>query len=565
MQYYIEISSWNLLESFVTESISPFSFYNERDFGNNLSRYLSGNKEKVYYLILSSKDLGGEASLLIDDNLLDSSCLKPVKRLKTVFTYPKTIYYKKGYVKFRFRTEELKNSLIAESRILLEVKCLEKYLSDFYVKDSKSINWKGLSTLSDSISFEKYNYIGYDNRYNKIKGAIVGYIRGSYTTSDETNMQLQNNLRNLKNAFGGLNTQIMMGGYPDELEIKEQLNECKRSYLTYFNDNSSFDVIIAQYNEIVKLSKLRKEDASHWRKKELLALRDEKEREITILEQEYNIHDLQRELNQIRNEERRNGELVGKTIQYYKKGTRQKERKDYLKQLLSDFENNKAYYTLNKELDAINQELDTNKYDSTIAAIFTRISDLLNELIKVASNVTSRGNINISDIMITEESVHIMGDACDSEKCYFNLLLNHILNNSNNRLSEYNILQFIEQTAKNFKGHHLADTPDGVKILDTLRVFWAYKNQKTDKFSIPEDMPILQSIMSFFVKPLGFEQIERFMLMKNYTQKRYAFMLWGALVGFADLPKTFTNILYQNDEIPYLIENAMEFTSFSYK
>ena len=55
------------------------------------------------------------------------------------------------------------------------------------------------------------------------------------------------------------------------------------------------------------------------------------------------------------------------------------------------------------------------------------------------------------------------------------------------------------------------------------------------------------------------------MLMKNYTQKRYAFMLWGALVGFADLPKTFTNILYQNDEIPYLIENAMEFTSFSYK
>lgn len=78
-------------------------------------------------------------------------------------------------------------------------------------------------------------------------------------------------------------------------------------------------------------------------------------------------------------------------------------------------------------------------------------------------------------------------------------------------------------------------------------------------------MPILQSIMSFFVKPLGFEQIERFMLMKNYTQKRYAFMLWGALVGFADLPKTFTNILYQNDEIPYLIENAMEFTSFSYK
>lgn len=565
MQYYIETSSWNLLESFVTESISPYSFYNERDFGNNLSRYLSGDKEKANYLILSSKDLGSEASLLIDDNLIDSSCLKPVKRLKTVFTYPKTIYYRKGYVKFRFRTEELKNSLIAESRILLEVKCLEKYLSDFYVKDIKIINWKELSSLSDSISFEKDNYIGYDNRYNKIKGAIVGYVRGLYTTSDETNMQLQNNLRNLKNAFGGLNTQIMMGGYTDELEIRDQINKCKRSYLTYFNDDSSFDVIIAQYNEIVKLAKLRAEDASHGRKKELLALKDEKEKEISIVEQEYNIYNIQKELNQIKNEERRNGELVGKTIQYYKKGTRQRERKDYLKQVLSDFKKDDAYYTLKKELDAINQELDTNKYDSTIAAIFTRISDLLNELIKVASSVTSKGNINISDLMITEESVHIMDDTRDSEKCYFSLLLNHILNNSNNRLSEYNILQFIEQTAQNFKRSPLADTPNGVKILNTLRVFWAYKNQKTDKFSIPENMPILQSIMSFFVKPLGFEQIERFMLMKNYTQKRYAFMLWGAWVGFADIPKTFTNILYQNEEISNLIENAMEFTSFSHK
>ena len=56
-KYYIEISSWNLLESFVTESISPFSFYQERDFGNNLSRYLSGEKERSYHLILSTKDL----------------------------------------------------------------------------------------------------------------------------------------------------------------------------------------------------------------------------------------------------------------------------------------------------------------------------------------------------------------------------------------------------------------------------------------------------------------------------------------------------------------------------
>lgn len=39
MFYYIGINSWNLLESFVSESISPFSFYQVRGYGNNLSRY----------------------------------------------------------------------------------------------------------------------------------------------------------------------------------------------------------------------------------------------------------------------------------------------------------------------------------------------------------------------------------------------------------------------------------------------------------------------------------------------------------------------------------------------
>ena len=35
MKYYISINSWNLLESFVTESLSPFAFYGKRNFGNN--------------------------------------------------------------------------------------------------------------------------------------------------------------------------------------------------------------------------------------------------------------------------------------------------------------------------------------------------------------------------------------------------------------------------------------------------------------------------------------------------------------------------------------------------
>lgn len=60
MFYYISINSWNLLESFISESISPFSFYQVRGYGNNLSRYIDGTNERVNYLILSTKEIEGD-------------------------------------------------------------------------------------------------------------------------------------------------------------------------------------------------------------------------------------------------------------------------------------------------------------------------------------------------------------------------------------------------------------------------------------------------------------------------------------------------------------------------
>ena len=71
-------------------------------------------------------------------------------------------------------------------------------------------------------------------------------------------------------------------------------------------------------------------------------------------------------------------------------------------------------------------------------------------------------------------------------------------------------------------------------------------------------MPILQSIMSFFLKPFGFDQIERYMLNKKYTEKKYALMLWGAYNGYAALPKTFTTILYQQDSYYCGMDNFLQ-------
>ena len=83
--------------------------------------------------------------------------------------------------------------------------------------------------------------------------------------------------------------------------------------------------------------------------------------------------------------------------------------------------------------------------------------------------------------------------------------------------------------------------PRDEKILSVI-----HKKQKADSFDIPKDLPLLQAIMSFLIKPRGFDQIDRFMLNRGYQLKKYAYMLWGATVGYASIPKTLTNIINAN-------------------
>lgn len=567
MQYYIEISSWNLLESFVTESISPYSFYSERNFGNNLSRYLSGEKEKYNYLILSTEDLGGDISLIVDESLIDATCLKSInRRLTTAFTYPKTIYYRKGFIKVRFESTSLKDSIIAESKILLEVKCLDKYVPDFFVKSKKNKMKADISNLKDLLSFDRPAYIDFDEKFNKIKGALIGYTRGQYTTSDDTTLTLQNNLRDIKNSFGGMNTQIMMSDVFDEdSDLSGRIRNCKELYFKTIGRSNSFDVLLDQYKEIINLAKMRSEEKkqlyNNQRKDDLLQKRLILEDCISRIEQSFNIVKVKKELDSIKALEKANGERIGKARLYFKKGTVEYERKQQLKNIIDEFENGNAEYIHYKnKLYQIDQELndDSNKFDNILSAIFTRISDILNDLIKNSSSLTNGGMVDLTKVSISD-SLYLSSNPDDSEICYFNILLNCILSSTTaKQLSEHSVLLVLEESAKLFKSMPLSKENSGKMILNTLREYWLYKNQRVDSFNIPEGMPVLQSIMSFFVKPLGFDQIERYMMIKKFSSKAYAFMLWGAWIGFADMPKTFTNVLYQDEDINTLVDNKLE-------
>ena len=568
MIYYINVTSWNLLESFVTESISPHSFYSERSFGNNLSRYLDSTHELGNFLILSTRKTKSDYSILVDSSLIDDTALVPVPNYSTLYTYSKTIYYQKGLVSFSFANKDLISSLIAESQILLDVKCVEKY-QDCFVVSEKGHKGIVISTkLANGFSFDKNVYVEKDNKFNILKGAVLSYARGILTTSNNHERFLKSQLISLKNIFAGLNTTIMISGnkVANEDEVMQKLSDLSECYKKLRNtETNQFEILRQQFHEAVNLSYERSKIIAQSKSPNSLdiknCLEQEKiqiENEIFKFERINNILSIREELQSLKDQERMNGLKKGQKRSYFKKGTREYERKSYLKQQIEIFEkSNSEYHSLLEKVRIIDQKIfevtsGTTQYDNVILGVFTRISDIMNDLIKKVNDTEKLNNIDLSNIEISSN-----GDIClklsgvsQAETEYFNTLLSYIVSiGGSEQLSDSLIQKIIVETAKIFKTLPSSSSEEGKAILKCLREFWCYKNQYPIKFVVPEKLPVFQSIMAFFIKPFGYDQIERYLLNKNYEEKACAFMLWGACLGYAALPKTFTNIMYQDFDV----------------
>lgn len=565
MLYYININSWNLLESFVSESISPFSFYQNRGYGNNLSRYMDETNERTNYLILSTKEIKGDYVLRVSDDILDKSNLVPVKKCKTLYTYNKTIYYKKGAVAFLFSSRELLESLVAESQILFEVKCIDKYKSDFIVTTSKALP---LSTgiIENAISFQLHEYIKQDSIYDKLKGMIVAYTRAIAFAENPKKQSLMCMLRDLKNSFAGLNTQVMVSetAVLNESKYISLIQTAKEAYKDTVNTRTNlFDILTQRFAEIVKLAKARAEEISRNKpvcsasiRARLMDQKDVLENKLYSLESKDGISDLIEELNSIKKQERDNGIKLNKKREYFKKGSWEYERKNYLKQEIKKYEDeNYEFKSIKQQIADIRQRLSniesgSSTYDTTLGDLFVRVSDIMNELIsKAKTSGETNGNIDYSCFSLNNLAISINVQTSDEEKVFLDVIMNEALMGKLRVLSDDGVLSLIVESANKYKCLECSNTEKGKQILGTLREFWAYKHNKCSSFSIPDNLVVLKSLMAFFIKPFGFDQIDRYAQNRGIECKEFGYMLRGAIIGYAAFPKTFTDVLYANADI----------------
>lgn len=189
-------------------------------------------------------------------------------------------------------------------------------------------------------------------------------------------------------------------------------------------------------------------------------------------------------------------------------------------------------------------------YDTTLGALFVRVSDIMNDLIGNAK-VSGEANRNIDYSCFSLKNLTISIDVLnsDEEKVFLDIIMNEALMCKQRGLSDEVVLNLIVESANKYKCLECSNTEKGKQILSTLREFWSYKHNQCSSFSIPANLVVLKSLMAFFIKPFGFDQIDRYAQNRGIDSKEYGYMLRGALIGYTAFPKTFTDALYTNTDI----------------
>lgn len=399
-----------------------------------------------------------------------------------------------------------------------------------------------------------------DNLFNSVKGGIVSYLCGLKTSTSLENQSLILSLTSLKNMIAGLNTVVMMGeeNVIDYSQYKISLLKTKNEFLRspFKSKINLFEVLKHILDEIISLSTLRLEKVAEQKspsyKLEIERLKKKKAEYEDLLYklEDSNIGKIKEELNSIKEQEAKMGELEGKKRKFFPKGSHEYERKKELKAQINKYkEENSEYKTAFREYKSIEASLSysvigVTQYDATISSLFIRFSDNINDilkLLKLSLVKDSKETDLFPNLSVLKNDIKIeIENASLEEIVLYNIIFHLIVFNSNekhNVISDSKIVELVERAGKEFGENEISKSEVGNQIMNTLRTFWMYKKQKADSFDIPTDLPLLQAIMSFFIKPRGFDQIDRFMLNRGYQLKNTRICYGELLLDMPPFPK----------------------------
>jgi|GEM_PF-1809652 len=618
--YWIPTTTWNLSDVFATESISPSLFYAKRLFGSK-SNQIADDKGKLIEannsIVLYPKNfsftpsIGKPVFILVNSNSLDNNFIEVDEN--GIVYYRKTIYLRRGNFQVRFLSVEDKNVFLATLSINLETKTLKKYNVEFNFSASKQnilhihspseiFNYNPDARLSEAFSEEQ---LYFDKAFNQIKGLIYGLVCSTIGKKTSVQITLEKSLQILKSKISGFRTRLELSeefNFEMINPLVENVNEAEKIFSLVFPETSStfFQSINQRLTEIGNLQTLRLSTLATQRQKFAKidkSLIQKLKDSLQILQD----NDLKLKSKEDKLwEQRKKFEVEYKSIKRPKKNSAEYEQKNSLKEKITELkeaiEKSKEERRPGKnEIQKLKLELaeysefGRTQYDSNIEEQFYKISGYINDLIfstndKITQSQQSQKKYpDLSQIKFDIHSlasaftgnkrndfvISLQSDlfefATDEEKYLFKQIVEFVLleTNFSTEVSETSITNISEKVFANFSESKFSATEIGKEILSHLQNLSAYRVNKEMNYTFPNSIPVLQNFISFIIKPYNNDELKNFAYSKEAKDIHFAFSMWAAFIGFANLPKTFTDIVFDSGD-DQLIERIDDYLFSTY-
>lgn len=254
--FYIPTTTLNFNNILSSESISPKSFYDKRDFGYSRWFSVDENCEENTITLYDSPYLFSRPESDIEDHpllvkvILSEDVYSLFKHLSAnAFSYNKTIYLTPWNTQFIFFSEKDKLTTLSISESSLETKLVRLYQKRFIVNTLSQVY--DVTPLEVDTNNANILEIDTDIRTNKMKGLLYGYYIGALLSTTRDNVKKLNVLREINNIFAAVLSSS--DNQPTAYQIEsievlftklKELNPFYSGLRDIIKDNATYDAVL---------------------------------------------------------------------------------------------------------------------------------------------------------------------------------------------------------------------------------------------------------------------------------------------------------------------------------